>query len=129
MTIAAIATIPINPRSTNSEVERSLPSARKTTPSASPSANSPAPSVSPISKFLQPTPSTGIQPLKYPGTWGLFKFFDAGGGKPDGAGGYTLTFPLSNKQTLTVNVKPTTAAGDLFNRSYFNSVKAPDKIK
>ena len=73
-----------------------------------------------------PATTSGSNSLSKPGTWGLFKFFDEGGGaskkQPDGK--YLLTYKLDGK-TVTVTMK---ASGDvdLFDRNIFTSVKAPE---
>lgn len=93
-----------------------------------PSANTSAPNVNSsagktsVSKSPQNTNSATS--LTFPGTWGLFKFFDAGGGtsKKQPGGEYLLTYKLGNK-TVNATVKPT--GGNLFDRSVFTAVKAP----
>lgn len=79
-----------------------------------------------------PTPATGSSTapggssnsLKYPGTWGLFRFFDAGGEPKKQAGGeYLLTYKLGTK-TVTATVKATGDV-DLFDRNVFRLVKVP----
>ena len=69
--------------------------------------------------------SSSSEPLKFPGTWGLFKFFDAGNPQKQESGEYNLTYSFGGK-SVTAKVKPT--GGDLFNRQIFSSMKAPDNI-
>lgn len=87
-------------------------------------ANSPSPNVSSSDNAVQDSGSTK---RSYPNAWGLFKFFDAGGGgsqkQPDGK--YVLTYKLGAK-TVTMIITPT--GGDLFNREVFTSVKATQNI-
>jgi len=63
--------------------------------------------------------------LKFPGTWGLFRFFNAGSPQANPGGEYTLTYKLGGK-TVTAVVKP--SGGDLFNKDLFRAVRAPDKL-
>ncbi len=75
----------------------------------------------PLSQFLQDSNAA----LKFPGSWGLFKFFDAGSPSKQPGGEYILTYSVGGK-TVKASVKPT--GGDLFDRSTFRSVKAPENI-
>lgn len=59
------------------------------------------------------------------GNWGLFRFFDDGSPEKQASGEYLLTYRLSGR-TVTANVKP--SGEDLFDRSIFRSVRAPDKL-
>ena len=78
------------------------------------------------SKALQDTSgSSGSSKLSFAGTWGIFKFFDAGSPKQQPGGEYILTYTLGGKK-VNATVKPT--GGDLFNRSLFTSVKAPQAL-
>jgi type VI secretion protein IcmF len=99
-----------------------------------PSANAPSPNVSTtsnsdtVSRFFQNNAgrTTDSDSLRFPGTWGLFKFFEAGSPKKNPATGeYVLTYKLGGK-TVTATVKPT--GGDLFDRNLFRSVRAPQDI-
>jgi type VI secretion system protein ImpL len=63
--------------------------------------------------------------LRFPGQWGLFKMVDAGKPQKNANGEYLLTFTLGGK-TVNATVKPT--GGDLFDKTIFRSVKAPDKL-
>lgn len=78
-----------------------------------------------------PTPTisggsqSGSSSLKYPGTWGLFRFFEAGSPAKQPGGDYLLTYKLGGK-TVAATVKP--SGGDLFDRSIFKSLRAPQDI-
>lgn len=69
--------------------------------------------------------SSGLTELKSPGTWGLFKFFDNGRPEKQTGGEYKLSYALGGKN-VTATIKPT--GGDLFDRSLFRSVRAPQSI-
>ena len=69
--------------------------------------------------------SSSSEPLKFPGTWGLFKFFDTGNPQKQESGEYNLTYSFGGK-SVTAKVKPT--GGDLFDRSLFTVVRAPENI-
>jgi len=62
---------------------------------------------------------------RFPGTWGLLKFFEAGSPKKNPSGEYVLTYRLGNK-TVSASIRPT--GGDLFNRNIFKSIRAPQNI-
>lgn len=66
--------------------------------------------------------NAGSGQLKFPGTWGLFKFFDAGSPEKQAGGEYLLTYTLGGK-TVKATVKP--SGEDLFDRNLFKSVNAP----
>ncbi|MDQ6787615.1 MAG: hypothetical protein M3033_12480, partial [Acidobacteriota bacterium] len=78
-------------------------------------------------KFLQSNSSsdTASSSLKFQGTWGLFRFFNAGSPQLNSSGEYTLTYKPGGK-ALTAVIKP--SGGDLFNKDLFRSVHAPEKI-
>ena len=63
--------------------------------------------------------------LKFPGTWGLFRFFDAGSPEKQAGGEYLLTYKRGGK-TIKANVKA--SGDDLFDRNLFNSVSAPENF-
>ena len=71
--------------------------------------------------------TSGAKSQTYPGTWGLFRFFDAGQPKKQPGGEYLLTYKLGNKP-VTATVKAAGSA-DLFDRSVFTAVKAPAAIQ
>lgn len=63
---------------------------------------------------------------RFPGTWGLLKFFEAGSPrKNQSTGEYMLSYRIGNK-TVNISLKPT--GGDLFDRNLFRSVRAPQNI-
>lgn len=64
--------------------------------------------------------------LKFPGNWGLFKFFDAGSPSRQTGGEYLLTHQVGGK-TVKSTIKP--LGGDLFDKSIFEKVSAPEKIQ
>ncbi|MGI8544388.1 MAG: type VI secretion system membrane subunit TssM [Aridibacter sp.] len=74
--------------------------------------------------FLQD--STNAQ-LKFPGNWGLFKFFEAGNPTKQPGGEYLLTHTVSGK-VIKSSIKPLGGV-DLFDRDIFRRVKTPDKIQ
>jgi len=103
----------------------------KPSPTPTPSANStpatvtPSSTSTPASKPL-PSSETTASSIRHQGTWGLFKFFDAGKPQKQASGEWLLTYPLGGK-TLNATVKP--AGGDLFERKIFtDAFKAPDNI-
>jgi type VI secretion system protein ImpL len=101
-----------------------------TTPSAntSPANVSNASNSNTVSRFFQNTTGSPSEPepLKFPGTWGLFKFVEAGAPKKNTTTGeYVLTYKLGGK-TISATVKPT--GGDLFDRNVFKSVRAPQNF-
>lgn len=63
---------------------------------------------------------TGEDRKTFQGSWGLFKFVDAGSKEKTGDE-YTLTYQLGGK-TVKATIKP--QGGDLFDRSIFTSLKA-----
>lgn len=93
-------------------------------PASSPSA-SPTPG-STGSTTPAATPSSGAGQLTYPGTWGLFRFFDQGAAKKQAGGEYLLTYKLGGK-VATATVKPSGDV-DLFDRSIFTAVKVPQTL-
>ena len=84
------------------------------------------------SKFIPSNSNTGktaadASPsvIKYPGTWGLFKFFYAGSPQKSATGEYALTYKLGGK-TVTAAITP--SGGDLFDKDLFRTMRAPDKF-
>ena len=80
-----------------------------------------------------PTPTPGLsnyfqdsteEKKTFQGTWGLFKFVESGAPTKDGEE-YKLTYKLGSK-TVKATLKP--QGGDLFDKSIFRNVKAPDTI-
>lgn len=104
----------MNLGSSATEPTAPAPSANNSNSNVNPSTTSPASS----------SPSSGgSNSLPFPGTWGLFKFFDAGAPKKQATGEYLLTYKLGGK-IVTATVK-SSGDVDLFDRSVFSSVKAP----
>ncbi len=105
------------------------------TPSPSPSPSgspSPSPSASATpAKFEQTTPkptpkteSSAPKDLRYPGKWGIFQLMDTG--SPQKINGvYSVTWRVGGK---TVKATITPSGGDLFDKSLFRSVKAPQNL-
>jgi type VI secretion system IcmF/VasK family protein len=97
--------------------------------SSSPSANSPSSNVNSGSSSSKPSSgdsAASSSERSYQGSWGLLKFFDAGGGaaNKNANGEYVLNYKLGGK-TVTVTVK---ASGkDLFDRSIFTA-RAPQSL-
>ena len=79
------------------------------------------------SKFLQNSNvnSSSNEPLKFPGNWGLFRFIDAGAPQKQPGGEYLLTYNLGGKKVAAI-VKP--SGGDLFDKTIFRSLKAPQNL-
>ncbi len=75
----------------------------------------------PASNFLQ---DSSEEKKTFQGTWGLFKFVDAGGKEKSGDE-YKLTYKLGSK-TVKATIKP--QGGDLFDRDIFRNVKVPQTI-
>ena len=71
------------------------------------------------------SPNAGSGTLPFPGQWGLFKMVDAGAPQKAQTGEYVLTYKLGGKE-IKASVRPT--GGDLFDKTIFRSVKAPEKI-
>ena len=80
----------------------------------------------PKSNFLQNSnSSSSSSDLKFSGTWGLFRFFNAGNPQKTPNGEWTLTYKLGGK-TVTAIVK--SSGGDLFDNALFKSVRAPQTL-
>lgn len=75
----------------------------------------------PPSNFLQDSDESR---KTFQGTWGLFRFVDAGNKKKNGDL-YELSYKLG-KKTVKATIKP--QGGDLFDKSIFRNVKAPQTI-
>lgn len=68
----------------------------------------------------------GALSRRFPGTWGLFKFFEAGSPRKNSTTGeYLLSYRLGGK-VINASIRPT--GGDLFDRSLFRAVRAPQEI-
>jgi hypothetical protein len=107
-----------------------LPStAPATNTSANASANTSAANVS-TTNTSKPAPSaaaasSSVDPLKFPGNWGLFRFIDAGAPQKQPTGEYLLSYTLGGKKVSAV-VKP--SGGDLFDKNIFRAMKAPQNL-
>ncbi|MBK9765618.1 MAG: hypothetical protein IPP63_00600 [Chloracidobacterium sp.] len=84
-----------------------------TTTTAPPASNSATP------------PTSDSSSLKFPGTWGLFRFVDAGKPQKQAGGEYTLSYSVGGK-SVSATVRP--SGGDLFDKSIFRQVKAPQNM-
>lgn len=71
------------------------------------------------------TASSGPEQLKFAGVWGVFRFVDAGKPQKQASGEYVLTHTVSGK-SVTSTIRP--SGGDLFDKSIFRQVKAPDSF-
>lgn len=89
--------------------------------------NSSSSNSTPASRFLQNgnNSSTNSEPLKFPGNWGLFRFVAAGSPSKQPTGEYSLKYNFGGK-TVNATVKP--SGEDLFDRSIFSVLKAPENI-
>ncbi len=63
--------------------------------------------------------------LTYPGTWGLFKFVDAGRPQKQAGGEYLLTYSVGGRP-MTATIRP--SGGDLFDKNVFRQMKAPQNF-
>jgi type VI secretion system protein ImpL len=68
--------------------------------------------------------ATGCPP-RCPGTWGLFRFVDSARPQKLDSGEYQLTFSAGGK-TVIATIRP--SGGDLFDRSIFRNMKAPQSF-
>ena len=94
--------------------------------SATPVNNSNTANSAPRSNFLQNSNSNSSNSdLKFPGTWGLFRFFNAGSPQKTPTGEWTLSYAPGGK-SVTVIIKP--SGGDLFDKELFRSVRAPQTL-
>lgn len=99
-----------------------LASTSGTTSTAAPaSANSSNSSVSPSSGGT----SGGSGDRIFQGQWGLFRFVDAGGAEKQPSGEYLLKYTVGGR-SVTATIKP--IGGDLFDKSIFRQVKAPQNF-
>ncbi len=69
------------------------------------------------------TPASNSAELKFPGPWGLFRFVDAGKPQKQPGGEYNLSYSLGGK-SVSATIKP--SGGDLFDKTIFRQLKAPD---
>ena len=63
--------------------------------------------------------------LKFPGSWGLFRFVDAGKPQKQPGGEYALGYSVGGK-SVSATIKP--SGGDLFDKNIFRQVKAPQTL-
>ncbi|MGD9562201.1 MAG: type VI secretion system membrane subunit TssM [Pyrinomonadaceae bacterium] len=89
--------------------------------SAPPSANSSGSNVSPVSG----SPSGGSGDIVEQGQWGLFRFVDRGNPEKQPGGEYLLKYTVGGK-SVTATIKA--SGGDLFNKTMFTQVKAPQNF-
>lgn len=90
-----------------------------TTTAAPPAANTGSTSSSTASS------SSGPTPLKFPGTWGLFRFVDAGHPQKQPTGEYNLSYSIGGK-SVGATIKPN--GGDPFDKTLFRQLKAPPAL-
>ena len=62
---------------------------------------------------------------KFPGSWGLFRFVDAGKAQKQAGGEYALSYSVGGK-SVAATIKPN--GGDLFDKTIFRQVKAPQTL-
>jgi type VI secretion system protein ImpL len=70
------------------------------------------------------TTSSG-SPLKFPGNWGLFRFFDASKPQKQAGGEYLLSFTAGGK-AVKATIK--SSGDDLFDKSIFRQVRVPQNF-
>ncbi|MGB7069868.1 MAG: type VI secretion system membrane subunit TssM [Pyrinomonadaceae bacterium] len=63
--------------------------------------------------------------LRFAGTWGLFKFVDAGQPQKQAGGQYRLTHTLGGK---SISSEITPSGGDLFDKAIFRTLRAPESL-
>jgi len=71
------------------------------------------------------TDADSTSSLKFPGSWGLFRFVDAGKPQKQPGGEYSLSYSVGGK-SVAATIKP--SGGDLFDKSIFRQVKAPQAL-
>lgn len=69
--------------------------------------------------------STDSGQTRFQGTWGLFRFVEAGQPKKQPGGEYSLNYNIGGK-SVSATIKPT--GGDLFDKTIFRAVKAPQSF-
>ncbi len=85
-----------------------------------------APAATPTSPDGAASPSAADPgELRFPGNWGVFRFVDAGRPQKQPGGEYLLTYTVGGK-TMTATVRP--SGGDLFDKTIFRQVKAPESF-
>lgn len=94
-----------------------------TSGSTGPAPAAPAPAVNTNSAVpVKPASGNDSSNLKFPGTWGLFRFVDAGKPQKQPTGEYALSYSVGGK-SVAATIKPN--GGDLFDKSIFRQLKAP----
>jgi len=79
-----------------------------------------------VSSPGRPQPETGSgSTQKFQGSWGLFRFVDAGRPQKQSGGEYLLSYSLGGRP-VSANIKP--SGGDLFDKDIFRQVKAPQNF-
>jgi len=73
----------------------------------------------------KPSAGSDSTPLKFPGIWGLFHFVDAGKPQKQAGGEYNLSYSVGGK-SISATIKP--SGGDLFDKSIFRKVRAPQNM-
>jgi type VI secretion system protein ImpL len=89
--------------------------------STSGTASTSAPSANSNSASPAAPSSSGPTPVTFPGTWGLFRFVDAGRGAKQPGGEYSLSY-----SGISATIKP--SGGDPFDKELFRNLKAPQNI-
>jgi len=90
------------------------------------SASGGATPAAPTSATSTSAPTTsGSSSLKFPGNWGLFRFVDAGKPSKQPGGEYSISYSVGGKP-ISATIKP--KGGDLFDRTVFRQVKAPQNM-
>jgi type VI secretion system protein ImpL len=79
-------------------------------------------STSPTTSSNTSTTASDPAQLKHPGPWGIFRFVDAGRPQKQGEE-YNLSYSLGGK-SVNATIKP--SGGDLFDKTIFQKLKAPD---
>ncbi len=115
-TASTTGTFPAGP-SVETGVIITAGSTGSTTTTAPPPANTGSTSTAPN--------SSGPTPLKFPGTWGLFRFVDAGHPQKQPSGEYNLSYSIGGK-SVGATIKPN--GGDPFDKTLFQQLKAPPTL-
>ncbi|MGH7783394.1 MAG: ImcF-related family protein, partial [Candidatus Binatia bacterium] len=84
-----------------------------------------APAASNSAPSSKPSSPSGEGALTFPGTWGLFKFVNAGKPQKQASGEYLLSYSIGGK-SVSATIKP--SGGDLFDKGMFRNAKAPPTL-
>lgn len=98
------------------------------TGSSGPTPTASAPPASNANTSTPAKPATGPDAspsLKFPGTWGLFRFVSAGKPQKQSTGEYSLSYSVGGK-SIAATIKPN--GGDLFDKNIFRQIKAPQNV-